>query len=98
MINCTGYGARDLWRDKTIIPVRGQTGWLVPQHQANYSLRYKEAMVMSKADGIVVMNNPIEPGEMFGVGDSMEWPDKEPILEALRILEPVMAGLWKKGA
>ena len=98
VINATGYGARDLWRDRTIIPVRGQTGWLVPQHEANYSLRYKEAMVMSKADGVVVMNNPIEPGEMFGVGDSMEWPDKEPILAVMAMLEPVMAGLWKKGA
>ena len=98
VINATGYGARDLWRDRTIIPVRGQTGWLVPQHEADYSLRYKEAMVMSKADGVVVMNNPIEPGEMFGVGDSMEWPDKEPILAVMAMLEPVMAGLWKKGA
>jgi hypothetical protein len=31
IINCPGYAARDLWKDKTLIPVRGQTGWLVPQ-------------------------------------------------------------------
>jgi hypothetical protein len=30
VINSTGYAARDLWRDKTVFPVRGQTGWLVP--------------------------------------------------------------------
>jgi hypothetical protein len=34
VINATGYAARDLWRDKTVFPVRGQTGWLVPQHEA----------------------------------------------------------------
>jgi glycine/D-amino acid oxidase-like deaminating enzyme len=24
VINCTGYGARALWKDETLIPVRGQ--------------------------------------------------------------------------
>jgi hypothetical protein len=31
VIHATGCAARDLWNDRTIIPVRGQTGWLVPQ-------------------------------------------------------------------
>lgn len=93
VINATGYAARDLWRDKTVFPVRGQTGWLVPQHDAPYSLRYKNASLMSKSDGIVVMNNPIDLGEMFGVGDSMEWPDPAPILEVMKIVEPIMAGM-----
>jgi hypothetical protein len=78
VINATGYAARDLWRDKTVFPVRGQTGWLVPQHDAPYSVRYKNASLMSKSDGIVVMNNPIDLGEMFGVGDSMECPTPRP--------------------
>lgn len=93
VINATGYAARDLWRDRTIFPVRGQTGWLVPQHDASYSLRYKNASLMAKNDGIVVMNNPIDLGEMFGVGDSMEWPDPAPILEVMKIVEPIMAGM-----
>lgn len=93
VINATGYAARDLWRDNTMIPVRGQTGWLVPQREAGYSLRYKNASLMAKADGIVVMNNPIEPGEMFGVGDSMELPDPAPILEVMKLVEPIMAGM-----
>ena len=96
VINATGYAARDLWRDNTVIPVRGQTGWLVPQREANYSVRFKNAMLMSKADGVVLMNNPVELGEMFGVGDSMELPDKGPLLEVLKIMEPVMAGLRGK--
>jgi len=93
VINATGYAARDLWRDKTVFPVRGQTGWLVPQHDASYSLRYKNASLMAKNDGIVVMNNPIDLGEMFGVGDSMELPDPAPILEVMKIVEPIMAGM-----
>jgi glycine/D-amino acid oxidase-like deaminating enzyme len=93
VINATGLAARDLWRDKTIIPVRGQTGWLVPQQDAYYSLNYRGVSLTSKSDGIVVMNNPIGVGNMFGVGDTMEWPDKAPILEGLKVLEPVMAAM-----
>ena len=47
--------ARDLWQDRTIIPVRGQTGWLVPQSESRYGLRFANMSVLSKADGMVVM-------------------------------------------
>ena len=40
VINCPGYAARDLWKDKYMIPVRGQTGWLIPQPEVNYGLSY----------------------------------------------------------
>lgn len=94
VINCTGYAARDLWQDKTIIPVRGQTGWLVPQPEAHYSVRYKNVMLLSKADGVCVMNNnsvPDDLGDMFGVGNSMELPNKADIEAGLRIIAPVFA-------
>jgi len=56
----TGYAARDLWRDRTIIPDGGKTGWLAPQPEANYAVRYNNCSLLSKADGLVVMNtNPI---------------------------------------
>src|SRR5690606_33507551 len=31
VIHCAGYGARTLWRDETIVPVRGQIAYLIPQ-------------------------------------------------------------------
>ena len=31
VINCSGYGARALWKDESVIPVRGQIAWLIPQ-------------------------------------------------------------------
>lgn len=91
VVNATGYAARDLWRDNTIIPVRGQTGWLVPQPQANYGVRYRNVMLTSKADGVVVMNTNPDIGEMLGVGDSMELPDRGNIEEALKIIAPALA-------
>ncbi|MEI9903333.1 MAG: D-amino-acid oxidase [Asticcacaulis sp.] len=33
IICCTGYGSRALWKDDSIIPVRGQIVWLVPQER-----------------------------------------------------------------
>jgi len=89
VIHATGYAARDLWKDKSVIPVRGQTGWLVPQTDVRYGLRFKNAMVLSKTDGVVVMNNPIEPAELFGVGDSMELPNRAPIEEAMGLISEV---------
>jgi glycine/D-amino acid oxidase-like deaminating enzyme len=86
IIHATGYAARDLWRDNTVIPVRGQTGWLVPQPDVNYSLRSSNMSAISKADGIVIMNNNPDLGDMLGVGDSTELPSRAPIEEAMATL------------
>jgi glycine/D-amino acid oxidase-like deaminating enzyme len=100
VINCTGYAARDLWQDKTVIPVRGQTGWLVPQPFAPYAVRYRNISLISKADGVVVMNNSAgaDLGEMYGVGNSMELPIKAEIEEALKIIAPIFAPSTAKEA
>jgi hypothetical protein len=97
-IHCTGYAARDLWQDKSVIPVRGQTGWLVPQPEAPYGVRYKNVSLISKADGVVVMNNNNAPdnGDMFGVGDSMELPNRADIEAGLKIIAPVFAPVAKR--
>ncbi len=98
IIHATGYAARDLWGDRSVIPVRGQTGWLVPQPGANYSLRFRNMSALSKADGIVIMNNNPDIGEMLGVGDSMELPVREPLLEAMATLAGVFAGTYASPA
>lgn len=91
VIHCTGYAARDLWHDSTVIPVRGQTGWLVPQPDAPYGVRYKNISLLSKRDGVVVMNTNPDIGDMLGVGDSTELPDRSGIEEALKIVAPLFA-------
>ncbi|MFC3594592.1 FAD-dependent oxidoreductase [Novosphingobium piscinae] len=91
VIHCTGYAARDLWQDKTIIPVRGQTGWLVPQTEANYSVRYKNVSLLSKADGVVIMNNNPDLGDMLGVGNAMELANLADIEAGLAIIAPALA-------
>ena len=91
VINSTGYAARDIWQDMTIIPVRGQTGWLVPQPEANYGVRYRNISLMSKSDGVVVMNTNPDIGDMLGVGNSLELPERGSIEEGLKTLAPLFA-------
>jgi glycine/D-amino acid oxidase-like deaminating enzyme len=56
IINCTGYGARELLADDTIIPVRGQTAKLIPQPEVNYGFHYAErgVSVYPRRDGLLV--------------------------------------------
>jgi glycine/D-amino acid oxidase-like deaminating enzyme len=74
VINCPGYGGRALWKDETIVPVRGQIGWLVPQAEVNYGLYYKEVSVVPRRDGIVVQ--ALEGGDMKGYDNADETVDR----------------------
>ena len=56
VVNCTGYGARALLGDESIIPVRGQTARLVPQPAVDYMLAYRghNLMMVPRRDGLLV--------------------------------------------
>lgn len=56
IINCTGYGARALLGDDSIIPVRGQTAKLMPQPELDYGLYYnsRHVSVYPRRDGLLV--------------------------------------------
>ncbi|MDB5460720.1 MAG: D-amino-acid oxidase [Caulobacteraceae bacterium] len=74
VINCPGYAARALWRDESIVPVRGQIAWLIPQGEVNYGVTYKNVSVLSRTDGIVVQ--AVEGGDMKGYKDDNETVDR----------------------
>jgi glycine/D-amino acid oxidase-like deaminating enzyme len=74
VINCTGYGARALWKDETITPVRGQIARLIPQPAVRYGLSYRHVFVVPRRDGIVVQ--AVEGGDMKGIGDANEAIDR----------------------
>ncbi|MEP6540080.1 MAG: D-amino-acid oxidase, partial [Bryobacteraceae bacterium] len=74
VINATGYGARALWKDESIVPVRGQIAWLIPQPEVNYGVFYKNVNILGRRDGIVVQDGGI--GEMDGYNDANEQPDR----------------------
>jgi len=73
IINCTGYGARALCRDDSVVPVRGQIAWLIPQPGFDYSVRYRHLSIRGRRDGIVVQ--PLGDNDFFGFNDDNETPD-----------------------
>jgi FAD dependent oxidoreductase len=92
VINCPGYAARDLWKDKYMIPVRGQTGWLIPQPEVNYGLSYGGTSMLSKSDGIMVLHAPGPvTGDMNAVGNSTEVASRSETEAAVRIIEQLYA-------
>ncbi|MGZ6037644.1 MAG: FAD-dependent oxidoreductase [Phenylobacterium sp.] len=84
VINCPGYGARELCRDESVTPVRGQIAWLIPQPEVNYGVFYKDVSMLSRRDGIVVQ--ALWGGDMFGYGNDQEIIDR---VEAERAVKTI---------
>jgi glycine/D-amino acid oxidase-like deaminating enzyme len=74
VINCPGYGGRALWNDTSIVPVRGQMAWLIPQPEVDYGLIYDGISVLPRRDGMVAQD--LRGGDMTGYGDANETPDR----------------------
>lgn len=83
VINATGYGARALWNDESIVPVRGQIAWLIPQPEVDYGVMYKDVNILARRDGIVVQ--PYH-SEMEGYNDANEVPDRAAAEAAVRVV------------
>ena len=73
IINCTGYGARALWKDESLVPIRGQIVWLTPQEGVHYGFYHNGMGVLARRDGIVVQD--FGPDEAFGWNDANETVD-----------------------
>lgn len=84
VINATGYGARALWKDETIVPVRGQIAWLIPQAGVHYGVTYKGINVVGRRDGIVVQDTGI--GDMEGYNNMNETPDRKAAEAAVQVV------------
>ncbi len=82
LFNCTGYGARALFADESIIPVRGQIAWLPPQPTCNYSILRGPLNLVCRRDGIVLQLSA--QGEATGYQDPNELPDPHEAEQALR--------------
>ncbi len=87
VVNCTGYGARALWKDETVTPVRGQITWLAPQPEVRYGLYYRHVNVLPRADGIVVQYGGTS--DMWGYGSEDETPDMAEAQAAIATIAPL---------
>jgi D-amino-acid oxidase len=88
VFNCTGLGARDLFADSELIPVRGQLSILMPQPAVDYNLISGRYYMFSRADGIVL-------GGTFDRGQSDTTPDdvvRRRMIEGQRTMFEAMRG------
>ena len=91
IVNCTGYGARDLWKDESLIPVRGQIARLATQSDRLYGVVHNGVMALSRRDGLIIQYAGSD--ENFGMGIADESPDREEFLMALNRIRPMFD--WK---
>jgi D-amino-acid oxidase len=54
VVNCTGLGARALFSDTELIPIKGQLTYLLPQPEVNYIVLADELYMFPRQDGIVL--------------------------------------------
>jgi glycine/D-amino acid oxidase-like deaminating enzyme len=88
LINATGYGARALFNDQSVTPVRGQLARVIPQPDLNYGLFYKGVSFVPRRDGLVFQ--AVGENDYYGYNDDTVVPDP---VEADRAVNTI-AGLF----
>jgi FAD dependent oxidoreductase len=88
VINATGYGARALFDDQSVVPVRGQLAHMIPQPDINYGLFYKDVAFIPRRDGLVFQ--VIGESDYYGFNDDTAIPDRAEAEHAVRTI----AGLY----
>lgn len=54
VFNCTGLGAKALFDDADLRPLRGQLTFLVPQPEVTYATLYEDTYMFSRRDGVLL--------------------------------------------
>lgn len=54
VFNCTGLGARELFGDTELQPIRGQLAILLPQPEVRYAFSLREGYMFPRPDGILL--------------------------------------------
>lgn len=84
--NCTGLGAKTLFDDATLIPVRGQLEVLLPQPEIDYCYLNNSSYMFPRRDGII----------LGGTFEHERWslaPDAEQTTRILEASAEIMKGL-----
>jgi glycine/D-amino acid oxidase-like deaminating enzyme len=95
LINATGYGARALFGDNSLIPVRGQLVHMIPQPEIRYGLLWQTYSMVPRRDGLVVQ--ALGEEESIGYGDDSTAPDREAAEQAVAALARVTAEMHRPG-
>jgi glycine/D-amino acid oxidase-like deaminating enzyme len=74
IVNATGYGARALLNDQTLVPVRGQLTRTIPQADVTYGVSYKDVSFVPRRDGFVFQ--VVGDSDYYGYGIEASEPDR----------------------
>jgi hypothetical protein len=74
LINATGYGARALFGDLSITPVRGQLARSMPQPEVGNGLYYKGVSFLPRRDGLVFQ--VVGDSDYYGFDDGTAVADR----------------------
>jgi glycine/D-amino acid oxidase-like deaminating enzyme len=74
LINATGFGARALFGDESVIPVRGQLARTIPEPDVGYGLFYRNVSFVPRRDGLVFQ--VVGEDDYYGFNDDSTLPDR----------------------
>jgi len=77
IINCTGLGAKALFGDEELTPIKGQFTVLLPQREVDYLIGARGLSMIPRRDGILL-------GQTWERG---EWSLEPNLTEARRVME-----------
>jgi glycine/D-amino acid oxidase-like deaminating enzyme len=90
LINATGYGARALFGDQSLTPVRGQLARVIPQPEVNYGLFYKGVSFVPRRDGLVFQ--VVGEDDYYGFNDDTALPDRGEADRAVTTIAGLFSG------
>jgi glycine/D-amino acid oxidase-like deaminating enzyme len=86
VVNCTGLGARDLFGDKTLVPLKGQLTVLVPQSEVDYQT--SGGVNLPSTPGIGIHMMPRSDGIILGGTSQRDiWTMEPDEAERRRVVE-----------
>jgi len=89
LVNATGYGARALFGDESVIPVRGQLTRMIPQADVTYGLFYQNVSFVPRRDGLVFQ--VVGENDYYGYGDDTTVPDRPEAERAVNAIASLFA-------
>jgi D-amino-acid oxidase len=89
LINSTGYGARALFLDNSLVPVRGQTARMIPQSDIHYGLYYRGTAFVPRRDGMVFQI--VGDTDYYGYGDDTTVQDRAEAERAVATIASLFA-------
>lgn len=90
LVNCTGYGAKALFGDASLVPVRGQLARMIPDESVRYGLFHNQVSFVPRRDGWVFQY--VGTDEYYGYGDDSAEPSREEAEQAVKTIAGLFAG------